>query len=96
MFATVFPKPALVYAVCLVVLLLLQILVCLKCKKRLFKFVPLAISVITLIVMTVLFFTAFDWDKIGALFFILYAVAMMVACAFGWLISAIIKKLLNK
>ena len=96
MLSTMLVKPAIVYFAFLAILLILQILLCLKAKRKPFKLIPIALSVVTMIVMAVLFITTSNWDKIGALFFILYSIAMMVTCALGWIISVIIRKINNK
>ncbi len=96
MLSTMLIKPAIVYSAFLAILLILQMFLCLKAKRKPLKLIPIALSVVTMIVMVILFFTTLGWDKIGALFFIFYTIAMMVMCALGWVIPIVVKKINDK
>lgn len=82
----------LVLIVSIVILLPLQLLLCFKVKKLLFRLLPIIILSVLTIAFIVMNFLIPGWDGLGYLFFAIFSGFMIFMCGVGWGIWAISAK----
>lgn len=82
----------LVLIVSIVVLLPLQLLLCFKVKKLMFRLLPIIILSILTIAFMVMNFLIPGWDGLGYLFLAIFSGFMIFMCGVGWGIWAISAK----
>ena len=86
----------LVLIVSIVVLLPLQLLLCFKVKKLLFRLLPIIILFILTIAFVIMNFLIPSWDNLVYLFLAIFSGFMMFMCGVGWGIWAISAKAKRK
>ena len=67
-----------------IIVLLLQLLLCVKAKNLLCKLIPAVLLTISVIVFSVLSACVGGWDGMGLLFFALLSLGELFICAIGW------------
>ena len=74
------------------VMLVIQLVFCLKIKPKWLRFAPLCLSLLCVAVFVVLAIIFDGWDAVGFLIIAIVAAAIAVGCIIGIAISAIIQK----
>ena len=81
-----------VVLVCAIATLILQLLLCFKAKKIFIKLLPIALLIVSTIVLYICSVAINGWDGLGYLFFALLSFGLIFVCGIGWAIWASIKK----
>ena len=79
-----------------VLVLLLQILLCLKVKKLWIRLIPAVVFFALTVVFTVLLFVSEGWDAIGYLLLAIFFAVFLAASVVGWVIAAIVKAIMAR
>ena len=74
------------------VMLVIQLVFCLKVKPKWLRFAPLCLSLLCVAVFVALAIIFDGWDAVGFLIIAIVAAAIAVGCGIGIAISAIIQK----
>ncbi len=69
-----------------------QLVLCFKAKKLLFKLLPAIVLAAASSVFYILMITARDWSALVYLIFVAFALVMLIFSGIGWGIWAIVKK----
>lgn len=72
--------------------LILQLLLCYKTKKKLIQLLPMILLAISTVVFCVLSACIGGWDAFGYLFFAILSFGLLFVCGVVWVIWAIGKK----
>ena len=84
--------PTIVVIVSVMATLILQLLLCFKAKKIFIKLIPIALLMVSSIVLYICSVTINGWDGLGYLFFALLSFSLILVCGLGWGAWAIIGK----
>ena len=84
--------PTIVVFLSVIATLILQLLLCFKAKKIFIKLIPIALLIVSTIVLFICSTTINGWDGLGYLFFSLLSFGLILVCGLGWGVWAIIGK----
>ncbi len=85
-----------VIAVCAVIVLPLQLLLCFKVKSQLLRLLPVLLLLIAGVVFMALASSSEGWDGLGYLILALYCAFMLLACGIAWVIWTLIHYIKKK
>ena len=75
-----------------IILVLLQMFLCFKVKKKTIRLIPVYLTLVLTIVFTTLGFIFDGWDGFGFFFLAICSAVLLVCSGIGWGIWAIVKK----
>lgn len=76
---------------CVLVTLVLQLLLCFRTGRTLYKLLPVVLFSVFTVVFSVCSACINGWDGLGWLFFALLSFALTLVCGIGWLIWFVIR-----
>ena len=87
-----FDMPTMVVLFSVILTAIVQLLLCFKAKKALFKLLPVALLAVATIVLYIIAHNVGGWDALGYLFFVLLSFGLLVVCGICWGVWALVRK----
>ena len=78
-----------------IILVLLQMFLCFKVKKKTIRLIPVYLTLVLTIVFTTLGFIFDGWDGFGFFFLAICSAVLLAGSGVGWGVWAIVKKIKN-
>ena len=87
-----FDMPTMVVLFSVILTAIVQLLLCFKEKKALFKLLPVALLAVATIVLYIIAHNVGGWDALGYLFIVLLGFGLLVVCGLCWGVWALVRK----
>ena len=87
-----FDIPTMVVLFSVILTAIVQLLLCFKAKKALFKLLPVALLAVATIVLYIIAHNVGGWDALSYLFFVVLCIGLLIVCAICWGVWALVRK----